>query len=305
MNAKQIQQEIEKCQAEMLEIQAKYADPTPENIALMQQEMAELGQKMNELSLQYATASMTETFGGSPEDIMAHAFAQAGPEGFEMEDLYGYDEEEKQEFAEQNPVAADKEKYLPVGALLLASHDEPWQTLALMADDEYWQDVLEGGWGLDDIEEGREMLASLLDGRHTKVYGEDYRKLRNSQPHELDEDSVDAYNDTLEALEEDLPELLPYAQNCDNILAWDIERVGYLARIFCHLDWIDEAEAWEWIEKAAGQVKANFSCWEEYIASILMGRAVAFSFDYIMIGVAQELASFGKEFLDTFPVSKL
>ena len=304
MNAEQIQQELAKCQAKMLELQAKYADPTPENIVLMQQEMAGITQKMNELSLQYATA-ITESYGVSAEDIMSQAFALADSDGFEIDDLFGDNEDEKQEFAEQHPVAADKEKYLPIGALLLSTHDEPWRTLALMADDEYWQDVLEGGWGIEDIEEGREMLNSLLDGRHTNVYGEDYRKLRGGQSHELDEDSVDAYNDTLEALEEDLPELLPYAQNCDNILAWDIERVGYLARIFCHLGWIDEAETWEWIEKAAGQVKANFSCWEEYIASILMGRAVAFSFDYVMIGVAQELVDFGKEFLDAFPISEL
>ena len=304
MDAQEIQQEIEKCQAEMMGLQAKYADPTPENLAQMQQEMAEISQKMNELSLQFATATMAETFGGSAEDIMAQAFS-GGAGDFDLGGLFENDEEEKQEFVEQHPVDEDKEKYLPVGALLLASHDEPWQTLALMADDEYWQDVLEGGWGIDDIEDGREMLESLLEGRHTKVYGGDFLKFKAGQPHELDEDSVDGYNDTLEGLEDDLPELLPYAQNCESILAWDIERVGYLARIFCQLGWIDEAETWEWIKKAAGQIKANFSCWEEYIASILIGRAVAFSFDYVMIGVAQELVDFEKEFLDAHPVSGL
>jgi len=220
-------------------------------------------------------------------------------------DLWEEDEAAIQQFIQDNPVQPGKEKYMLIGALLLATHGEPWQVLAMMNEKDYWKDVLKEGWDIKTVSAGRKMLASLLEGRHALAYGDDFRKFKSGKPHELDEESVENYNDTLDGLEEDLPELLPYAKKCDNILAWDLERVGYLARIFHLLAWIDEAETFDWLTKAAEKIKSNYASWEEYIAAILVGRAVAFSFDYIMIGVAQEIVTNGKAFLDKYPIKKL
>jgi hypothetical protein len=89
----------------------------------------------------------------------------------------------------------------------------------------------------------------------------------------LNEDSVEAYNDMLETLSEDLPALLPYAQNRRTILAWDLARAGYLARIFAHLGWIPETETFDRLKKTAAQIRKSFSRREEYAVSIMAGRA--------------------------------
>jgi hypothetical protein len=48
-------------------------------------------------------------------------------------------------------------------------------------------------------------------GADTQTFDEDYRKLKAGQPHELDEDSVEAYHDMLETLSGDMP-----ARLCQN-----------------------------------------------------------------------------------------
>ena len=304
MNTQQIQQEMAKYQAEMMALQTKYATPTPENIAKMQQEMATLNQKIAELSMQYTTASMAENYGDAASDLVAQAYANASAGNFDPADAL--DDEETEEallqFIEENRVAPEKEKYMPIGALLLASHGEPWQILALINEEDYWQEVLEEGWDIKNIKAGRKMLASLLEGRHAMTFGEEYKKFKSGKAHELDDDSVEAYNDNLECIEEYFPDLLPYAKKCDNILAWDLERVGYLARIFYRLEWIDEQEVFDWLAQTAEKIKVNFSSWEEYVASILIGRAIAFSFDDVMVELACEFMTDGKEFLKTHPI---
>ncbi|MCL2142302.1 MAG: DUF1266 domain-containing protein [Methanimicrococcus sp.] len=292
MNAQQIQKEIEKYQAEMAAIQLKYAaDPTPENIAKMQQEMVILSQKMTELSMQYAVSGNFDI-----SDFL------------EDDDDDDYDDDDDagiRQFILDNPVPPDKEKYMLIGALLLSTHGEIWQTLASMEVDDYWLEVLKQGWGISEIKEGKKMLESLLEGRHTIVYGEDFLKFKAGQPHKLDSDSIEAYNATLECLDEDFPTFLSYAEKCDNILAWDLERVGYLARIFHHVGWMDETETFDWLKKAADKIKAAYSSWEKYIAAILVGRAIAYAFDDLMIAVAEDILVNGKEFLDAHPIKKL
>jgi hypothetical protein len=149
------------------------------------------------------------------------------------------------------------------------------------------------------------MLESLLQGRHTQVFDADYRKLKAGQAHKLEEGSVEAYNDMLETLGGELPALLPYAKSCKTILAWDLERAGYLARIFAHLGWIPEKEAFDWLKKTAAEIKKSFVSWEEYAVSAMAGRALHFEDADPVIGAACELFGDKKSLLDSHPVSDL
>jgi hypothetical protein len=144
-----------------------------------------------------------------------------------------------------------------------------------------------------------------LQGRHTQVFDGDYRKFKAGKPHKLEEDSVEAYNDMLETLGEYLPALLPYAKNCKTILAWDLERAGYLARIFAHLGWIPEKESFDWLKKTAAEIKKTFSSWEEYSVSIMTGRALHFESADTVIGAACELFGDKKALLDSHPIADL
>ena len=274
---------MEELQAKMMEIQMKYAaNPTSENMLKLQEEMAILSQQMSGAYTQMATG-----------------------EGFDESDLFEVDQEAIEQFIRDHPVPADKEKYLPIGALLIITHDEPWQTIIAMVEKEYWSDVLKEGWGIKNITEGRKMLSSLLEGRHNAKFGEEFRKFKAGKPSKLDDESIENYEDTMECLKEYLPVLLPIAQKCENIYAWDLERVGYLARIYLNMGWLNEDETFEWLDKAAKIIKKEYPGWKEYIAAILVGRAVAFSFDDVVVAAAEELLTSGKAALEKHPVSRL
>jgi hypothetical protein len=299
--------------AEIQRIQMEYAaNPTPENLAKMQGEMMRIQQEMVAASMQEAQAAMAGTYGAAnPLVAEAMAGAQANAAAYgnmlnqAMDLASGGDEAAQKKFAEEHPPAPGTAKYLPIGAFLLNTNDEPCETFALMGDKEEWREAMSEGWDISDADAGREMLESLLRGRHTQVFDGDYRKFKAGKPHKLDEDSVEAYNDMLETLGEYLPALLPYAQSCKTILAWDLERAGYLARIFAHLGWIPEKESFDWLKKTAAEIKKSFGSWEEYSVSIMTGRALHFESADTVIGAACELFGDKKPLLDSHPIADL
>jgi hypothetical protein len=275
-----ISKEIEEIQAEMARVHAKYiANPTPENMMKLNNELMALSMKMNEAAMR-----------------------GEGGAAYAIDDEEDYDIEK---FIKDNRPPKDKEKYLPIGALLIVPHDEPWQTFATTVGEDYWMVPLMNGWGLKNAKGGRDILASLLGGRHYKEYGENFKKLKAGQPNKLNGESAEGYRDTLDAIKQHMPALLPKAEKCDNILAWDLDRVGYLARVFANIGWIPEAEMYEWLEKAAARIRSEYSDWEEYILSVAIGRGVAFNFDEEIIEVAAYILNEGKALMKAHPLKDL
>lgn len=87
------------------------------------------------------------------------------------------------------------------------------------------------------------------------------------------------------------------------MLAWDLERIGYLARLFHNIGYIDEKETWVWIKKSAEKTKETFTTWEDYILSLLIGRGFAMGADLLPFEVAHDLLTQRKDFLDANPLS--
>jgi hypothetical protein len=302
----------EQLAAEIQQVQMEYAsNPTPAGLAKMQSEMLRLQQELITASTQAAAAAMSGAYGADNPLAAAMANAQAEAAAYgnavnqAINQAFGDGGEEEKQFIQEHPVAPDKAKYLPIGAFLLNTNAEPCETFALMGDQEEWREAIEDSWEIDGPEAGRKMLKSLLGGRHTRVFDKDYRKLKADQPQELDEDAVEAYHDMLETLEEYLPELLPYAQACETIFAWDLERAGYLARIFAHLGWITEEETFDWLQKIAVEIKKSFGRWEEYAVSIMAGRALHFESADSVIEAACELFGDKKQLFASYPISDL
>ena len=289
MDLKQIQAESEKFQAEIMAIQAKYmANPTQENMMKMQQEMMVVQQKMAELSAQYAAVANG---------------AEVRPESFDFDDE---GDEELEQFIKDHPVPADKAKYLPIGAMLLCTNYEPYEVFAMTGEKSDWKEAMKEAWGIKNADTGRQMLTSLLEGRHEAVNGEDFRNFRAGKPNELDEESVESYEVLIETMSEFLPNLVPYAEKCKTLIAWDLDRAGYLARIFVHLGWIDAAESFDWMAKVAAKIKASgFTKWEEYFVSILLGRAMHLGFSPEVIAATHEIFIENEGFLKSHPFSAL
>lgn len=262
----------------------------PEGIedAYMEQAMAQ----------QAAAAQMT---GMSPDALAALMSEAMGGMDFD----FGDDDEDLMAFVEAHPVPAAYQRYLPIGALLIGTWGEPYETLAITAGPEEIAYALENGWGIESREEGLEMLASLMKGRHATSFKETHEAAKAGRFDEMDEEDVEDYNLSVEGITEALSLPKNMVDNCATLLAWDLERVGYLARLFVKIGYVSEEEAWDWMQKAAAETKKTFNSWEEYIVSLLIGRGFAMGVAPEPYMVALDLLTDRRDFLDSHPISNL
>ena len=215
------------------------------------------------------------------------------------------DEAALEAFIAENAVPAKYKKYMPIGALLIGTQGEPYETLRLLQDGEDTEAILEGGWGIESREEGLDMLESLLGGRHANAFEEDFANAKAGNFDAMSDEDVEDYNIGVEAIIDVLELPKELVENCNTLYAWDLERIGYLARLFVNIGYISEKEAWEWMQKAAVKIKENFSSWEEYIVSILLGRGFAMGVHQEPYAVALDLLTDSRAILDENPIAKL
>jgi Protein of unknown function (DUF1266). len=273
--------------------------------AALQMEAFEQQKKMMEQQLAYLPpeqrAEIMKAFEAQGAAILN---AYNGTVADEEEDEE-FDEEEFQHFIEMNTPSPEHAKYLPIGALLIGTWGEPYSTLALISDEEDVIDALEGGWGIEDREDGLKMMKSLLEGRHANKFKADHLALKAGKRDKVDEDDAEDYDASVMAILEVLELPQSYVDNCNTLYAWDLERIGYLARLFAHVGFISDDEAWEWMKKAGAKIKENFDSWEAYIVSVLLGRGFAMGLAEEPYAVALDLLTDNRNFLDSHPIKNL
>ena len=260
-------------------------------------------------------ASILAAYGGGD---MAGFAAQAMAQANAFQDLYEDDEEmsdeDLQAFLEEHPVPDELKKHLMIGAVLIGTNDEPYITLALIGDKEDYRDTLEGGWGIENRSDALEMLESLLKGRHSESFKADFAVIKahgtdgyfdNAEDPIFDEDDIENYEAALEGLVDVLELDSEVGENCTSLYAWDLDRIGLLARTLSHAGYITDEEAYDWLKKAGKKATATFGSWEDYIASILLGRALHMGLAQEPFAVAYDLLHDSKELLDTYPLASL
>lgn len=149
------------------------------------------------------------------------------------------------------------------------------------------------------------MLASLMKGRHATSFKETHEAVKAGRFDEMDEEDAQDYNLSVEGITEALSLPRNMVDNCATLFAWDLERVGYLVRLFVKIGYISEEEAWDWMQKAAAETKNTFNSWEEYIVSLLIGRGFAMGVAPEPYMVALDLLTDRRDFLDSHPISGL
>jgi len=275
----------------------EYAKQMEQYEAMMQQQMQVQAQLQN--SFENGTEPDMEQVAALQAQLMGMADDDDDDDDDEM------DEEALQQFLQENAVPGQYRKYIPIGALLIGTHGEPYETLRLIQDADYTSDVLEGGWGIEDKGEALEMLESLLGGRHANSFADDFAAAKAGNFENMSEEDVEDYQTSVEAITEVLELPASIIENCKTLYAWDLERIGYLVRLFVNIEYLNEAEAWDWMQKAAVKIKENFSSWEEYIVSVLLGRGFAMGVHQEPYAVALDLLTENRAFLDASPISEL
>ena len=64
-----------------------------------------------------------------------------------------------------------------------------------------------------------------------------------------------------------------------SLAAWDVGRVGYIARICVHLGYLEESDVWEYIKDSGERGLGNYGSWREYLAAYSLGQALAGEYD--------------------------
>ncbi|MCL2148821.1 MAG: DUF1266 domain-containing protein [Methanomassiliicoccaceae archaeon] len=289
-------------QARIMQLQAEYMqNPTPENLAKMQAETQRL---------------TAELYSGGIGDLAASAADLADSMAGAFEDMeFGMGEEELAEFIAQHAPPPDKARYLPIGAVLIMTNVEPCETLAMTDDDkESYAANMKEWWGIKNRAGAMDKIEWLLGDGHTARYQPEFELLQQKGPAaykalnrktSLDDESLECYELAIEAATEVLELPKGMASGCKTIRAWDIDRVGLLARICAHIGYITEDEAWGYMKRAGEQVKPLFKTWDEYIVSVLFGRAIAIGLHQEPYACALELLTEKRGFLDSHPISGL
>jgi len=299
-NSKDPIQTAAEIQARMMQLQTEYMqNPTPENLAKMQEETQRL---------------MAELYSSSDMEALTSNAAEALAEAFEEEGGY-MDDEELEEFIAEHTPPPEKAKYLPIGAVLIMTNVEPCETLAMTDDDkESYAYSLKEWWGIKNRNGAMEKIEWLLGDGHSARYQPEFELLQQNgidayralkRKTSLDEESLECYEAAAEGVVDilELPESM--VTGCRTIRAWDLDRVGLLARICTHVGYIKEDEAWEYMKRAAAQIKPLFKTWDEYVVSVLLGRAIALGVHQEPFICALELLTEKRAFLDKYPISNL
>lgn len=275
-----IQKQLEEMQGQMMNLQETMGAGgiTPEMIGEMQQEAMESQQQMMEIGADMANMDISE--------------------------LLGNDEKAKKEFIASHPQPSKLSKYLAVGSFLIVMNDELAETLELMDDVNDYIENTESSWDIDGRESLLAMLDSLSNGRAYHSYNELYLNLKSNNFEDASDEDIEDYQTTLESLNE-IGISADDINKCSSILAWDIERMGYLSRVGAHIGYITKDEAWEFLKKAAILAKDNFSNWKEYAVSIVMGRAMHMGYHPNYFYAMEELFVEEPDFLNQRPLSDI
>ncbi|KJK01096.1 hypothetical protein UB43_11945 [Pseudomonas sp. 21] len=68
------------------------------------------------------------------------------------------------------------------------------------------------------------------------------------------------------------PEMI---DECRTLLAYDLERAAFGARLAFSVGLMDEERLWNALRHMARQARAAFDCWEQYLVSMVLGHALA------------------------------
>lgn len=183
-------------------------------------------------------------------------------------------------------VKKDKNDMLAFGAVLGIRNEESFKTLK--PDNPNDKEGLKEDWDIKDRKSAIEVLNWLVNEGHRKDYDEVLKILQEGKAKEYEglEEAEELYkkcNTMLTTKFKIDKKILDKV----TLMAWDTDRLVNVARWCYYVKYINEEETWKYIEKAKEMAQTSFNSWEEYYASNVYGRSIAYS------GEPQELLSAG------------
>lgn len=134
-------------------------------------------------------------------------------------------------------------------------------------------------WDINDAQSARSTIQSLIIEGRRAFYDEDFKRMQSGESlDDLKSFDGDSYLRWKGARDAWLKEGLAI-EDRHSMAAFDYERIAWLARSCLHVGYITELECWRCHAWVAQQSLREFSSWEAYAASYVMGRAATYSGD--------------------------
>lgn len=201
----------------------------------------------------------------------------------------GDDDDDDDDFENIEPVPDHKKELLSIGSIIL--HQHPTDTFEINGYKSDLKEMLENAWNITDHEDAVEILEWLKDEGHR---GEDA---------EIDEDTEDDIKEYEQALAPALKLNIDEDGNPTDIDAWDIERIGSVARYCYAAGYIDQQTCLQYLETARKMAKERYNNWSEYAASFMTGRAFMYGGSPAAFAtVILEMLSSKKSIWNTYPL---
>jgi hypothetical protein len=178
----------------------------------------------------------------------------------------------------KEPVKKGRNDMLAFGAVLGIRNEETFSRLKPANPND--KESLKEDWSISNRKSAIEVLDWLVNEGHRTDIDEVLNILKAGKENEY----------------EGLEEAAKLYKKCNNMLittfkmdkkildkvttmAWDTDRLVNVARWCYDLKYISEEEAWNYIESAKKLSQSSFDSWEEYYASNVYGRALAYNGD--------------------------
>ncbi len=193
-------------------------------------------------------------------------------------------------------VSAERQRYMAFGIVLLKINGESCRMFKLRNISKgKAKGMLQDWWGIKDRNEAIHIsrYLSVAEG-HTPfaddVYNNLIKKGQLGSPtqtdlHSLKDENahqVDRINAAIRAYIPAKKMLikLGYTEaelsKIDSLAAWDYGRTAYIARYSANVGYMQEEEAWQYIQAAAENAAKVYSSWREYLAAYILGRAIGY-----------------------------
>lgn len=224
-------------------------------------------------NMAYARQMTQEMMDGTFEEKLSSSGAMA-----QMMEAFGDDEWTINKSSDGKLDAAEL-RLLAFGAPMLVYNDEKVDTIDSDEDIDTIKYTLESWWDVTDRESTLGIVKWLLeDGHHAEAdeaLAEVHERGLENISQEEREDEESKMEDVCLIAESMLENSwCPEGRMPKTVIAWDLVRLVNLGRWAYLCGYVNEDEMWQIMQIAADTALENFSSWEEYGLSFIMGRGV-------------------------------
>ncbi|MDK8180143.1 DUF1266 domain-containing protein [Paenibacillus sp. UMB4589-SE434] len=219
----------------------------------------------------------------------------------------------KPSFYEVNKLPENEEKLMCFGSVLVSNNHVYSQASILNFEEKHRETYINGlaeMWEIVDFATAKETIEWLLNEGHRTKYNDIILEIIKSKgsPEGIEQEIVDSFNEGCKTLFSVSKGKVKFTSpedivNFKTMEAWDYERVGFLARTCCFLNYITREEAMSYLQTVAKLASKAYPDWEAYMVGFLLGRSVSFSSDIYGLTLSAEQLIKGKKYvLNKYPL---